>query len=152
MSKKVKAHRKLEPAISSDDISTTTTSSNSDDGDPPLEKPASDALKPPLIYVYYRRRKRRPSPTTPSRENGVSESKVLKRRKIGTAELEKLGVDLNGVRNHLDGPRLRECRSQIGNSGTGNNSSNTKCGGGGASLENLPKLIPESRTAKKWVT
>ncbi|XP_057436320.1 histone H3-lysine(4) N-trimethyltransferase ATX1-like [Lotus japonicus] len=152
MSKKVKAHRKLEPAISSDDISTTTTSSNSDDGDPPLEKPASDALKPPLIYVYYRRRKRRPSPTTPSRENGVSESKVLKRRKIGTAELEKLGVDLNGVRNHLDGPRLRECRTQIGNSGTGNNSSNTKCGGGGASLENFPKLIPESRTAKKWVT
>lgn len=38
------------------------------------------------------------------------EKKKKKKRKFGSSELVKLGVDSNVLRT-LDGPRLRECRS-----------------------------------------
>jgi len=53
-------------------------------------------------------------------------------------------VDLNTAIGDADGPRLRECRNQFGNSGA---AGNVKCG----SLENLPKMSPDSRPVKKWV-
>ncbi|KAJ1435470.1 Zinc finger, PHD-type [Sesbania bispinosa] len=146
MSKKVKARK-------------FSLNNNNGDSDPPLDhhhtsKKTTSSLpvlpppKPPLLHVYSRRRKRRSSPTSGRvRENGDSEKRVLKKRKTGSTELEKLGVDLNAVGN-LDGPRLRECRTQIGNSGIAGNN-NAKFGGG--SLENFPKLLPESRTVKRWV-
>jgi len=77
-------------------------------------------------------------------EENENEKRLLKKRKIGSTELERLGVDLNTAIGDADGPRLRECRNQFGNSGA---AGNVKCG----SLENLPKLSPDSRPVKKWV-
>ncbi|KAG5016851.1 hypothetical protein JHK82_022496 [Glycine max] len=112
----------------------TTSSSSSSLALPP---------KPPLLFVYSRRRKRH-SPAAATTENDESEKRLLKKRKIGSTELERLGVDLNTAIGDVDGPRLRECRNQFGNSGA---AGNAKYG----SLENLPKVLPESRNVKKWV-
>ncbi|KAL9297399.1 hypothetical protein ACSQ67_023295 [Phaseolus vulgaris] len=71
-------------------------------------------------------------------------SSSTRKRKIGSTELERLGVDLNTAIGDVDGPRLRECRNQFGNSGA---AGNFKCG----SLENLPKGSPDSRPVKKWI-
>ncbi|XP_027353550.1 histone-lysine N-methyltransferase ATX2-like [Abrus precatorius] len=117
--------------------------------------PSLSLPKPPLIYVYSRRRKRRFSPTVSfcdspaGRVESVNkesdgERRLLKKRKTGTTELEKLGVDLNTAIGSVDGPRLRECRGQLGNSVV---AGNVKCG----SLEKLPKLLPESRSVKRWL-
>ena len=39
----------------------------------------------------------------------------MKRRRIGSNELEGLGIDLNLLGKIDDGPGLRKCRNQIGN-------------------------------------
>ncbi|KAL5082746.1 hypothetical protein RYX36_011167 [Vicia faba] len=112
--------------------------------------------KPPLLYVYSRRRKRSSFPVSfhdsllMRREEMDAERNVLlKRRRIGSTELERLGVDWNAL-GKIDGPRLRECRNPIGNSGVdgSNNNSNNKCG----SVVKVPKLAPESYSLKRWVT
>ncbi|KAK7295625.1 hypothetical protein RJT34_18536 [Clitoria ternatea] len=142
MSKKVKA-RKLTHAHFDPVDKKTTSSSSTSSSSSSLPLP-----RPPLLHVYSRRRKRRSSPMVSFYDSLVgnkdsgSERRFLKKRKIGSTELEKLGVDLNAaIGNDLHGPRLRECRNQLGNSG------NAKTG----SLENFPKLLPESRTVKRWV-
>lgn len=148
MSKKVKARK-----LSITTTTTTTTNDNdniSDNGeiDSPLDnKKATTSStvvypKPPILYVYSRRRKRRSSPT-PSFCHSLP-GRVHKKRKIGSTELERLGINWNATRN-LDGPRLRECRTQIGNSGIDGN--NSKCG----SVVKLPKLMSESQAVKRWV-
>ncbi|XP_020218632.1 histone-lysine N-methyltransferase ATX2 [Cajanus cajan] len=126
MSKKVKA-RKLTLAHFADHHRKTTSSPPTSSSLPP---------KPPLLFVYSRRRKRR--------ADSDADRRLLKKRKIGSTELERLGGGLNAAVGDADGPRWRECRSQFGNSGA---AGNVKCG----SLENLPKLLPESRAVKKWV-
>ena len=72
---------------------------------------------------------------------------MVKRRKIGSTELEKLGVDLGALRG-LDGPRLRECRNNNNNNNNHVDGERKGCGG---SLEKFPKLVSESRTVKRWV-
>ncbi|MED6138307.1 hypothetical protein PIB30_073073, partial [Stylosanthes scabra] len=159
MSKKVKA-RKLTPHFhQNDDFTAKTNSNNNNNNDggggeaenvstassvivPPNDFDSNDD-KPPLVFVYSRRRKRggSGSPAT-SFYDSVSgrvardpaERAASKKRKIGTTELEKLGVDLGALGVLDDGPRLRECR-------IGNND-------GGGSVE---KLVSESRTVKRWV-
>ncbi|KAL1323025.1 hypothetical protein HN51_068043 [Arachis hypogaea] len=162
MSKKVKA-RKLTPHFhQNDDVSAKTTNCNNNGGDdadnvstdssvvvvPPNDVDSNDD-KPPLIFVYSRRRKRGGSgSTTASFYNSLSgragkdpaERVTSKKRKIGTTELEKLGVDLGALGVLDDGPRLRECRISNNDGGGG--------GGGGVSVE---KLVSESRTVKRWV-
>ncbi|KAH1156541.1 hypothetical protein GYH30_051373 [Glycine max] len=143
MSKKIKA-RKL----------TLTHNNHFNNHDQKKTAPSSSSSltlppKPPLLFVYSRRRRKRHSPSATASfadgaENDESERRLLKKRKIGSTELERLGVDLNTAIGDVDGPRLRECRNQFGNSGA---AGNAKCG----SLENLPKMLPESRNVKKWV-
>ncbi|BAT83120.1 hypothetical protein LR48_Vigan03g008900 [Vigna angularis] len=147
MSKKVKA-RKLTTLAAHHHFTNhdhkKTMSSSSSSSHPP-------SSKPPLLFVYSRRRKRH-SPSTAlcktegkvNADENEDETRLLKKRKIGSTELERLGVDLNTAIGDADGPRLRECRNQFGNSGA---AGNVKCG----SLENLPKISPDSRPVKKWV-
>ncbi|CAL5191354.1 unnamed protein product [Lathyrus oleraceus] len=164
MSKKVKA-RKLNLTAN-----TTTTNNNSDDDnnihfngeiDYPIDdkKTTSTSMvvyakpKPPLLYVYSRRRKRSSIPVSfrdsllLRRDEMDSERTVLKRRKIGSTELERLGVDWNAL-GKLHGPRLRECRNPIGSFGIDGSNNNNKC----SSVAKLPKLTPESYSLKRWVT
>lgn len=77
-----------------------------------------------------------------------AERTVLKRRRIGNNELERLGIDWNAL-GKIDGPRLRECRNLIGNTGVdgSNNNNNNKCSSG----VKVPKLTPESYSLKRWV-
>lgn len=83
----------------------------------------------------------------PRRDEMDSERTVLKRRKIGSTELERLGVDWNAL-GKLHGPRLRECRNPIGSFGIDGSNNNNKC----SSVAKLPKLTPESYSLKRWVT
>ncbi|KAK7374756.1 hypothetical protein VNO80_08193 [Phaseolus coccineus] len=152
MSKKVKA-RKLTALAAHHHFNNLdhkkATSSSSSSSQPP-------SSKPPLLFVYSRRRKRHSPSTAPfydslcktegevNADENENEKRLLKKRKIGSTELERLGVDLNTAIGDVDGPRLRECRNQFGNSGA---AGNFKCG----SLENLPKGSPDSRPVKKWI-
>lgn len=121
--------------------------------------------KPPLVHVYSRRHKRpqhsseslsfydslvgRSGPTSDickiddygeDRENGNSEvGKSKKKRKAGSSELVNLGVDLSTL-GSLDGPRLRDCRDHSVTDISQR-----------APLEKFPKLLPASRTVKRWV-
>lgn len=148
MSKKVKA-RKLNPA--------------NFEVDPDQKNSLS---KPPLVHVYSRRRKRprhsseslsligRGGPTSDICEIGDSvehrkkdnsevgrlKKKKKKRNNIGCAELVSLGVDLSAL-GTFDGPRLRDYRHH----------SVTDVGRKRAPLEDFPKLLPASRTVKRWV-
>ena len=120
MSKKIKA-RKL----------TLTHNNHFNNHDQKKTAPSSSSSltlppKPPLLFVYSRRRRKRHSPSATASfadgaENDESERRLLKKRKIGSTELERLGVDLNTAIGDVDGPRLRECRNQFGNSGAAGN-------------------------------
>ncbi|KAK7273149.1 hypothetical protein RIF29_14196 [Crotalaria pallida] len=166
MSKKVKA-RKLPPTPQNDAVSLTPPppSSSPDHNHNPKTAPSPTAMspspqlpptlppkpKPPVIYFYSRRRrktgqKEQNSANTKSfyeslldgdgvkSEPETEETRSTKRRKIGSSELEKLGVDLRALSN---GSRLRECRI----SGKGKS---------GGSFDKFPKLVSESRVAKRW--
>ncbi|KAJ7979107.1 Histone-lysine N-methyltransferase [Quillaja saponaria] len=80
-------------------------------------------------------------------DEGSKAGKLLKKRKSGSYELVKLGVDLS-VLHSLDRPRLRDCRNN-----TVNNSSN--CGNTRRkkriSSENRAKILSASPRAKRWV-
>ncbi|XP_028759661.1 histone-lysine N-methyltransferase ATX2 [Neltuma alba] len=138
--------------------------------DPDLK---NSLAKPPLLHVYSRRHKR-PRHSTESlsffdslmrqggptsdickiddsgehRENDNSEAGTLKKkRKAGSAELVNLGVDLSAL-GTLDVPRLRDCR---GHNVTNISDCDSSMKKNRAPLENFPKLLPASRTVKRWV-
>jgi hypothetical protein len=146
MSKKVKA-RKLNNEIQFNNGEIDSQANDDEDDEKEISKTTTSSMvvyaKPPVLYVYSRRRKRSSFPASDS------ERTALKRRRIGCNELESLGIDWNAL-GKFDGPRLRECRNQIGNSaGFDGKSSNKKKFGSGVKL---PKLMPDSYTLKRWVT
>ncbi|ESQ36336.1 hypothetical protein EUTSA_v10006646mg [Eutrema salsugineum] len=89
--------------------------------------------RPEIVHVYTRRRMRR-------RESFLDGEK-LKRRRIGSGELMKLGVDSTTLSVSAT-PRLRGCR--INAACSGNNKRN-------GSSQRKGKLITPSATAKRWV-
>lgn len=155
MSKKVKARKLNNNSSSIND--NNNNNHNGEEIDSPIDnkKTTSSSMvvypkpkpKPPILFVYSRRRKRSLFKTTPfCNELQNCERTVLKRRKIGSTELERLGVDWNAL-GKFDGPRLRECRNQIGNSGFDGSNNSNKCG----SVVKIHKLFPDSRALKRWV-
>lgn len=140
MSKKVKA-RKL-TNNNNEDNEIQFSNGEIDDSPIEIEKTLSkmtlfsveDFPKPPLLFVYTRRRRKRSSIEVDC------ERTVLKRRRIGSNELERLGIDLNLIGKIDDGPGLRKCRNQIGNF-------SDNCD----SVAKNSKLVPESYTLKRWV-
>jgi len=140
MSKKVKA-RKL-TNNNTEDSEIQFSNGEIDDSPIEIEKTMSkmtlfsveDFPKPPLLFVYTRRRRKRSSIEVDC------ERTVLKRRRIGSNELERLGIDLNLIGKIDDGPGLRKCRNQIGNF-------SENCD----SVAKNSKLVPESYTLKRWV-
>lgn len=77
---------------------------------------------------------------------------LKKRRRFGSCELVKLGVD-SSVLSSLDGPRLRDCRNYK------TNNLNSNCGSNSGKLKrkerdsklNSKSILPVSSTTKRWV-
>ncbi|KAE9595226.1 putative histone-lysine N-methyltransferase [Lupinus albus] len=161
MSKKVKARKlphqnddvvdllpKTTPPHQNDDLLTKTTSSHQNDDLVTETTPScTPSTKPPVLFVYSRRRKRGQnyvktksfyeSLMEQQGEIEIEETRFNKKRKIGSTELEKLGVDLSAFSiDNLYGSRFRECRNSGKSYGAG-------------SLKNFPKLVSES--VKRWI-
>ncbi|XWS09310.1 hypothetical protein CRYUN_Cryun40dG0074500 [Craigia yunnanensis] len=113
---------------------------------------------PPLVHVYYRRPKRPRQCVSfyDSLLEGESETVVKieidesfrKKRRIGSNELAKLGVD-SSVLCKLDRPRLRDCRNN--NNVNNNVNSNSVKKRNHNSTSNSQRGFTGSATAKKWV-
>ncbi|XP_031271305.1 histone-lysine N-methyltransferase ATX2-like isoform X2 [Pistacia vera] len=120
--------------------------------------------KPPIVHVYSRRSSKHPhssyfksllSRQTVKHEICELEDKidvdlrVLKKRRLGSSELEKLGVDSSVLRS-FNGPRLRDCR----NSNKANNF-NLYSASNSGSLKRKQRdsktILSISSTTKRWV-
>lgn len=120
--------------------------------------------KPPIVHVYSRRSSKHPhssyfksllSRQTVKHEICELEDKidvdlrVLKKRRLGSSELEKLGVD-SSVLSSFNGPRLRDCR----NSNKANNFnlySASNCGSLKRKQRDSKTILSISSTTKRWV-
>ncbi|KAG6667557.1 hypothetical protein CIPAW_01G108600 [Carya illinoinensis] len=130
----------------------------------PDRKPSSPSIhrRPPLVHVYSRRPKtfRHSSfyDSVITREEATSEfdgklggrllNNKKKKRRFGSSELVKLGVDSSVLRS-LDGPRLRDSRNR--NATNSNNSSTNSRKRKRVFSENCENVLSESPSTRRWV-
>lgn len=128
----------------------------------PLDDP--DFSKPPIVHVYTRRSNKHPHSSffksvlwrQPVKQEICEledkidvDLRVLKKRRLGSSELEKLGVD-SSVLSSFSGPRLRDCRNSNKtnhfNLYSSSNSGNLK-----RKQRHSKTILSTSPSTKRWV-